>query len=360
MSVENGALRNIARANEVFVCGGGHQGLSMAAHLALNGLNVSLWNRTAENIKEILDTGEIICNGIVNGVAKVAKVSSEISETISDFIMVATPSSAHKDVAKRLSPYVNKDTVIVLNPGRTFGAVEFAETLEENGVKEMPHIAETQTIVYTCRRNSKNGATIYALKNDVKIAALKSSDINYVMARMPECIYRYFKPVNSVAVTSLSNVGMVLHCAPVLMNIGWIETEKADFKYYYDGISKSVAGFLEKIDKERLLVARSLGYSVASTAEWMKDVYGVDGDNIYDCIRNNESYREIDAPPTIRCRYIMEDIPNGLVPIEHLAKCIDIETPAITTTIDMACQVLDIDFRSTGRKYSPEKLRMYL
>ncbi len=360
MSVENGALRNIARANEVFVCGGGHQGLSMAAHLALNGLNVSLWNRTAENIKEILDTGEIICNGIVNGVAKVAKVSSEISETISDFIMVATPSSAHKDVAKRLSPYVNKDTVIVLNPGRTFGAVEFAETLEENGVKEMPHIAETQTIVYTCRRNSKNGATIYALKNDVKIAALKSSDINYVMARMPECIYRYFKPVNSVAVTSLSNVGMVLHCAPVLMNIGWIETEKTDFKYYYDGISKSVAGFLEKIDKERLAVALSLGYSIDSTAEWMKDVYGVDGDNIYDCIRNNESYREIDAPPTIRCRYIMEDIPNGLVPIEHLAKCIDIETPTITTTIDMACQVLDIDFRSTGRKYSPEKLRMYL
>ena len=360
MSVENGALRNIARANEVFVCGGGHQGLSMAAHLALNGLNVSLWNRTAENIKEILDTGEIICNGIVNGVAKVAKVSSEISETISDFIMVATPSSAHKDVAKRLSPYVNKDTVIVLNPGRTFGAVEFAETLEENGVKEMPHIAETQTIVYTCRRNSKNGATIYALKNDVKIAALKSSDINYVMARMPECIYRYFKPVSSVAVTSLSNVGMVLHCAPVLMNIGWIETEKTDFKYYYDGISKSVAGFLEKIDKERLAVALSLGYSIDSTAEWMKDVYGVDGDNIYDCIRNNESYREIDAPPTIRCRYIMEDIPNGLVPIEHLAKCMDIETPAITTTIDMACQVLDIDFRSTGRKYSPEKLRMYL
>lgn len=360
MSVENGALRNIARANEVFVCGGGHQGLSMVAHLALNGLNVSLWNRTAENIKEILDTGEIICNGIVNGVAKVAKVSSEISETISDFIMVATPSSAHKDVAKRLSPYVNKDTVIVLNPGRTFGAVEFAETLEENGVKEMPHIAETQTIVYTCRRNSKNGATIYALKNDVKIAALKSSDINYVMARMPECIYRYFKPVNSVAVTSLSNVGMVLHCAPVLMNIGWIETEKTDFKYYYDGISKSVAGFLEKIDKERLAVALSLGYSIDSTAEWMKDVYGVDGDNIYDCIRNNESYREIDAPPTIRCRYIMEDIPNGLVPIEHLAKCMDIETPAITTTIDMACQVLDIDFRSTGRKYSPEKLRMYL
>lgn len=35
-----------------------------------------------------------------------------------------------------------KDTVIVLNPGRTFGAIEFAETLKNCGVVELPHIAE--------------------------------------------------------------------------------------------------------------------------------------------------------------------------------------------------------------------------
>ena len=37
----------------VFVCGAGHQGLSMAAHLALNGLEINLWNRTPENIEVI-------------------------------------------------------------------------------------------------------------------------------------------------------------------------------------------------------------------------------------------------------------------------------------------------------------------
>ena len=35
---------------QVFVCGAGHQGFAMAAHLSLNGLNISLWNRTPENI----------------------------------------------------------------------------------------------------------------------------------------------------------------------------------------------------------------------------------------------------------------------------------------------------------------------
>ena len=36
-----------------FVCGGGHQGLAMAAYLALNGEKVTLWNRTLEHIEEV-------------------------------------------------------------------------------------------------------------------------------------------------------------------------------------------------------------------------------------------------------------------------------------------------------------------
>ena len=42
-------------AHKVFVCGAGHQGLSMAAHLALNGLDVNLWNRTSKHIQKIID-----------------------------------------------------------------------------------------------------------------------------------------------------------------------------------------------------------------------------------------------------------------------------------------------------------------
>ena len=54
-----------------FVCGGGHQGLAMAAHLALNGEKVTLWNRTPEHIDEIMRTGRIYCSGEVNGIAKI-------------------------------------------------------------------------------------------------------------------------------------------------------------------------------------------------------------------------------------------------------------------------------------------------
>ena len=57
---------------------------------------------------------------------------------------------------------------------------------------------------------------------------------------------KYFSVENNIARTSLANIGMILHCAPVLMNIGWIENGKVAFKYYYDGISQTVAKYIEK------------------------------------------------------------------------------------------------------------------
>lgn len=353
-------MSNKAVNNKVFVCGGGHQGLSMAAHLALNGVEVTMWNRTAANIQEIINTHEIHCNGCVNGTAHIEAASSDIRDVISDFVMVTTPSNAHREIAQRIAPFVHKNMIIVLNPGRTFGAIEFCLTLLECGVKELPHIAETQTIVYTCRRSGRNATTIFALKESVNIAALNGSDIGYIMDMMPLCLKPYFHVVDSVAITSLSNVGMVLHCAPVLMNIGWIESDKVDFKYYYDGISISVAEFLEKLDEERVGVGKALGYTIETTKQWLCRTYEVNGESLYECIRNNEAYREIDAPPSIRTRYILEDVPNGLVAVEHLGKILGVETPCCSMIIDLASKVFGINFRIKGRRFPKEVLKKFL
>lgn len=343
----------------VFVCGAGHQGFSMAAHLALNGIDVHLWNRTQKNIQDVMDTGTIHCSGIVNGNAKIGKVSTNMGDLVDDFVMVTTPSSAHKDVARQLAPFVHPNMVIVLNPGRTFGAIDFAEELKRNGVKRLPQIAEAQTIVYTCRKSGSNSASIFALKNDVEIAAIRGSDINYIMSCMPDCLKPYFKIVDSVGITSLSNIGMVLHCSPVMMNIGWIESEKVDFKYYYDGISPSIAHFLEKIDAERQAVAKAGGFVVESLKQWLERTYDTHGNNLFECIRNNEAYKEIDAPPTINSRYIFEDVPNGLVPVEAMGQEFGVATPNITTIINLACSVMDTDYRATGRRFTSSQLKEY-
>ena len=336
---------------EILIVGGGHQGLAMAAHLSLNGEKVNLWNRSETNIEDIINSKCIKCQGVINGNAIINKASSDIDGMMSELIMITTPSSAHKDIAKMIAKKVNENTVIILNPGRTFGTVEFAKELAKCGCKALPKIAETQTIVYTCRRSEDNQVTIFALKKDVLIAAHNPKDTEYIMKKIPDCLKPYFLPAKSTVFTSLGNVGMILHCAPVLMNIGWIESEAAEFKYYYDGISQTIARFIEKLDLERILVARAMGYDIESLSDWLRRTYGVEGDSLYDCIHNNKYYSKIDAPSTIRHRYLEEDIPCGLVPLEAAGRALSVPTPIASLVIDLANEVMEKDYRKNGRTF---------
>lgn len=336
----------------VTIIGGGHQGLAMAAHLSLNGIDCFLWNRTQANVQAVIDTKQIICNGIVNDTATIKHVSTDITECLQKLIMVTTPSSAHRSVARMLAPYVDDSYIVVLNPGRTFGALDFAQTLRAGGCKSLPIIAETQTIVYTCRRSDKNEVAILALKENIPLAALNKNDTQKVLAALPDCISSNFCAVDSYVQTSMGNVGMILHCAPVLMNVGWIENKKVDFKYYYEGISFTVAKLLEKIDAERLKVAATMGYPVESVSEWLERTYQTHGSNLFERLQNNVYYNSIDAPLSVKHRYVEEDVPNGLVPLESAGKAFGIAMPYTTLVIDFANAVMETDYRSIGRKYS--------
>jgi len=337
--------------NRICICGGGQQGLAMSAHLSLKGECVCLWNRSASHISTVIEDRRINVSGVINGVATISAASDKIAEVIADLVMVVTPASAHKDVANVIAPFVHSGMVVVLNPGRTFGAIEFRDALLGLGVDDLPIIAETQTIVYTCRKLDLNSVEIYALKHGVGLSCINGSP-EKVISLMPTCLREYFVPVSSVYHTSMSNVGMILHCAPVLMNIGWIESERVDFKYYYDGITESVADFLTEMDCERIAVAAALGCDVDTVKVWLQKTYGAKGANLYECIRNTEAYREIDAPQSLRCRYMLEDIPCGLVPVENAGRALGVPTPCISMIIDLSCRILHVDFRTIGRQFN--------
>ena len=81
-----------------------------------------------------------------------------------------------------------------------------------------------------------------------------------------------------------------------------------------------------------------------------------EGESLYECIRNNTYYMEIDAPKTLKHRYLQEDIPCGLVPAESLGKLLKIPTSCMTLTIDLACAVMGTDYRKEGRIITKEDL----
>lgn len=335
---------------DVTVIGGGHQGMTMAAHLSLFNNRVGLWNRTAEHIRHVMEERKIHIHGLYEQSPTIYKVSDDVEEVLSPIIMVTTPATAHKDVARMLARYVDSTYTIVLNPGRTLGALEFVKELKNAGCASLPLVAESQTIIYTCRRDIGNHVYLYAMKKGVQIAAANGNALEAVN-KLPAVLRPYYSVAESYLSMTLDNVGMVFHCLPVMMNVGWIENKRIDFKYYYEGITPSVAGLLSKIDSEKASVATSIGVNIESAMSWLKRTYGSEGNSLYECLRNTKAYKDIDAPKTIHHRYLEEDVPHGFVPFESIAQASGVHTPMISLVIDAANNLLDVDFRKTGRKY---------
>lgn len=334
----------------ITVIGAGNSGLAMAAHLSSEGYNITLWNRSRSTIEKLISTHTIHCEGILEDEVKIGLVTDDIKDALKDpdIILVTTPANSHKDIAKLIGENIRRETLIVLNPGRTFGALEFKRIYDSyNPIEQL--IAETQTIIYTCRKTGEDSVKIFSFKSDVLISGLDSRRNEELVTQLPKCIQAYFKPARSIIETSIGNIGMVLHVAPLLLNTGWTENPSNIYKHYYDGITPIIAEFIEKIDQERVNVSEALGYRIETTKEWLIRTYHIQGDNLYECIQNNEAYRTIDAPSSLKHRYIYEDVPCGLVPIESVGLKLGLDMTYTTLTIDLASKLLNEDFREIGR-----------
>jgi opine dehydrogenase len=335
----------------VSIIGAGNSGLAMAAHLSYEGNRVTLWNRSIETIALLIQSHTIYCTGVISATVKIHKITNDILEALEDpdVILVTTPANSHKEIAEKIAKSIKKETIIVLNPGRTFGAIEFKKTYEKINNQIVQIFAETQTIIYTCRKTDNDKVNIISIKHNVLISAIDISMNDMIIQRLPYCLRQYFIPAKSIIQTSIGNVGMVLHCAPLLLNTGWTENDKNTYNYYYDGITPTIGEFLEKIDAERVLISQKAGFEVETTKAWIMRTYQINGNNLYECIQNNLAYKTIEAPKSLFHRYILEDIPCGLVPLEALGQRMNVKLFYISLIIDLASSLLNIDFRKKGR-----------
>ena len=103
--------KNMSFPENYTVIGAGHGGKAMAAHLALMGKRVTLFNRTYTNIQMMAARGGIELESYEHGprgFGALEKVTSEMSEALAEaqVIMVVVPSSAHADIAEKCAPHL--------------------------------------------------------------------------------------------------------------------------------------------------------------------------------------------------------------------------------------------------------------
>lgn len=345
------------------VIGAGHGGKAMAAHLALTGFPITLYNRTPAHVAAIKELGSIeleTADGKLHDLGKLGLVTSDLREALqeAEVVMVVVPSSAHRDVAEKAAPFLQDGQIVILHPGRTCGAIEFAKVLRDQECQADVTIAEAGTFIYASRSVGPAQARIFRIKIAVPLAALPAARTPQVLKAIGDA-YPQFVDGGNVLRTGLDNMGAIFHPALTILNAGRIEGTKGDFRFYIDGVTSSVARVLEVLDRERVTVASALGVQASTALEWLQTAYDAYGADLYEAIHSNPGYSEITAPRTLQHRYIFEDVPMSLVPIAALGERYGVSTRGIDALIRLACIIHRTDYWRRGRtldKLGIEKL----
>lgn len=335
------------------VIGAGHGGKSMAAHLALMGKEVVVYNRTFSHIEILAKRKGIELDSYPtgpHGFGAIKLATSDMEEALreAEVVMLVVPSSAHADLAKVMAPHMRDGQIIILNPGRTCGAIEFDMVRRKEGSTANIILAEAETFIYASRADGPAQGRIFRIKEAVPLAGLPATYTEKVLKAIEDVYPQFIDGIN-VLNTGMNNMGAIFHPALTILNAGRIESTHGDFEFYIEGVTPSVATVLEALDRERVTVASALGIRARTAMEWLELAYNVKGKNLHESIHNQSGYYGIKAPSTLTHRYIFEDVPMSLMPIASIGKQYGISVRAMDSIIRLACIIHKTDYYRRGR-----------
>jgi opine dehydrogenase len=333
---------------KISVIGAGNGGQTMAGHFSLLGHSVILYNRNLEELEDLASHKTIQLQGVISGVAKLYDITDDIRKAVahSELLMVTTTADAHTNIAKAIAPYVRSSQIVVLNPGRTFGAFVFSKVIMEE-TSQRPIVAEAQSLLYACRASKQGHVNILGLKKNVPVAALPAKHTDKVLEVLNSITQGFIK-ANSILETSLENIGAILHPGIVIANAATIE--RGESFYFYRDMTSAVSNILQNLDTERIKIAESFGVTVKPVIDWISFAYkNNEGETLHEKMRLNPAYYNILSPAELNNRYLTEDIPTGLIPMSELAQIVKVPTPYMNSIITLSMGLLGMDFYKNGR-----------
>ena len=338
-----------AEKPRVTIIGTGNGGCALAADLINKGFHVCLYAHPdhSKKLDSIQQRGALISEGKIKGEFKPELLTKDMKEaiTFADYILVAVPSFAQKDLFNLMAPHLT-DQHIVVNLNGNFGSFVLLQQLE----KQKPILAETNVMPHASRVSNDGIVNVLGIKKSIMIGSLPIAvppPVIECLNMILPCYLDWRKDILEVALQSNNGV---LHPAACILNAGWIESKKGDFYFYKDGMSPAVGRVIEQIDNERIEIGKRFGFSFQSLLDEMKGFYGGNYQTISDFSFNTELHNIIkEAPSDTHHRYISEDVPFALVPWYELGKIVGFEAKTMKSIIDLSTTMNGIDYMAIGR-----------
>lgn len=205
-------------------------------------------------------------------------------------------------------------------------------------------------MIYACRKGSPTSINIFGVKRGLRVAVFPAKFTEQVTPALKK-IFPTIEAAPNILWTWLSNPNAIGHPPVTILNAGRIEATDGDFLFYVEGITPSVKRVVDALDNERMALGKALGLELISHDATAKMWYGHQGyqGSTYPDKARNPVYASIKADKSLDGRYLTEDVPFGLVPLEDLGKLTGVDMPVCSSLINLSNSLLDRDFRETGQ-----------
>ncbi len=334
---------------KIAILGAGNLGQAQAAHLAMLGHELRIWNRSTARIQEIRQRGGIEIHGELEGLVPMAVASDRLSDVIpgAEAVILTVPAQSHEAVTRAAAPWLEQGQTLILHPGHTFGALACEHALRSLGLELDLVYCEVMTALLTCRLTGPAQVHCSAIKKALPIAvypAIRGFDaVEFLFDAYPGSVR-----AENTLLTSLNNLNAPVHPVVVLANMARIDRGEA-FRFYWDGVSPAVGRLMEAVDAERYAIGRALDIDVMTLEEFYGGAYQLEGNDLHEIMLACEAYADISAPKRLDTRLILEDLPTGLVPYSSLGEAVGVPTPACDALIALWSIVFGRDFREGAR-----------
>lgn len=338
----------------IAVAGGGNAAYAVAADLGRLGHEISMLEHP--DLPSSLDgtrtRGTIRIRGCGRDVeVPIRRTTTDPAEALKDaeILFVAVPAFAHRSFATLTAPHLSAgQTVVVFTAG--LGGLEWVAAARDLHRGAAPFtVVDTDTLPYTARLTGAGEVTIYV---DVKLVVAgvfpgaRTGSIAPLLSRLfPQVTFG-----RDLLEPALCNVNPTIHPAVVLLNVTQIDCSRGGVWWIWEvGVTPTVARVIERVDAERLALAKAFGLDLPTVAEqqWRQG-YGPRG-TIYESLVGCAALRNIKGPNTLDHRFIAEDIPYFLRTWVDLAAAANVRCPTMGAVTELGCAMTGRDFWREGR-----------
>lgn len=302
----------------VSILGAGAIAYGLAAYLAEAGFAPVLWSPSGERTKALAAGALLQATGAIEAMVPV-RIAKDCEDAITDadVVMIALPAYGHKMVIDAVTPHLREGVPVIISSHSSFGALYLSKQLAERKVK-LPIVVWGTTLV-TGRQRSPTEIHVATVRQKLDVATLPFDAQDEGFDLCTTLFGDRFVKRDGLLAISLSNLNPQNHLGIALLNL--TRMEKAEQWSQGGNVTPAVGRLIEALDAERLAIAAHFGIAVRTVEEHFSLSYHVPMSSV------SKMNQEMDrqgrggfGPTTIESRYILEDVPFGLLPTVFLGK----------------------------------------